>query len=365
VRREPEAIQQYLDKDQYRLYQLIWKRFVASQMNPALYDVTTVDIKAGHLPRASQMLTGAELQPFLRELLYLFRVTGSTLAFPGFLLVYEETKEEGAASEADAGPLPPLDVGEILDLLRLTPEQHFTQPPARYTEATLIRELEKHGIGRPSTYAPILSTIQVRGYVERVNKLLIPTDIGFVVNDLLVKHFPAIVDLPFTAHMEEDLDKVAAGERDWVAVLREFYAPFERTLQAAEQNMEKVELPPEETGEFCEKCGSPMVVKMGRFGKFIACSNYPECRNTKKFLIKTGAKCPKCGGELLEKKTTKKRTFYSCSNYPKCDFAVWQRPLPQPCAECGGLLVEAGKNKAKCIQCQRVFDREEQPGKRA
>lgn len=364
VRREPDAIRGFLDRDQYRLYQLIWKRFVASQMNPAIYDVTAVDIKAGRLQPGVAVPTGDALKPFLDALLYLFRVTGSTVAFPGFLLVYEESKDEGVADD-EAGPLPPLDVGEMLDLLRLIPEQHFTQPPPRYTEASLIRELEKNGIGRPSTYAPILSTIQVRGYVDRENKYLLPTELGFVVNDLLVKHFPEIVDLPFTAHMEDDLDKIAAGERNWVAVLRDFYGPFARTLEAAEHSMEKVELKPEETGLVCEKCGSPMVVKNGRFGKFIACSNYPQCRNAKPYVIKTGARCPECGGDLLEKRTRKRRIFYGCANYPTCKFSVWQRPVPQPCKACGGLLTEAGKNKLKCVKCQQVFEKEEEPERRA
>jgi DNA topoisomerase-1 len=355
VWREPDAIQEHLDKDQYRLYQLIWRRFVASQMQPAIYDVTSVDVKAGKLPASAPIPTGAALRPFLDELPYLFRATGSVIAFPGFLLVYEEAKEEGAAAEEDAGALPPLVVGELLDLLRLIPEQHFTEPPPRYTEATLVRELEKHGIGRPSTYAPIISTIQERGYVDRVNRYLVPTELGFVVNDLLVKHFSDIVDIEFTAHMEDDLDRVAAGERDWVAVLTDFYGPFERTLRMAEQNIEKVEMPAQETGLTCEKCGSPMVVKMGRFGKFIACSNFPQCRNTKPYLIKTGAKCPTCGGDLLERRTKTKRTFYGCANYPNCKFSVWQRPLPQPCPRCGGLLTEAGKNKAKCVQCRSVI----------
>ncbi len=361
VRREPDAIQGHLDKDQYRLYQLIWKRFVASQMNPAIYDVTSVDVKAGRLTPGASVPAGDTLKAFLDALPYLFRVTGSTVAFPGFLLVYEETQDDDVVPEDEAGPLPPLSVGEALDLLRLIPEQHFTQPPPRYTEASLVRELEKHGIGRPSTYAPILTTIQVRGYVERVNKQLIPTDIGFLVNDLLVKHFPDIVDVPFTAHMEDDLDKIAAGERDWVSVLREFYVPFERTFQDADKNMQKVELPPEETGEVCEKCGSPMVVKMGRFGKFVACSNYPTCRNTKPHVIKTGAKCPQCGGELVQKRSHKGRIFYSCANYPQCKFAVGQRPLARPCPTCGGLMVEAGRHKAKCSKCQQVVERQEEP----
>jgi len=359
VRREPDAIKDYLDKDQYRLYQLIWKRFVASQMKPAIFDVTSVDIKAGQLGPEGIVSSGNALKSFLDALPYLFRVTGSTIVFPGFLLVYEQAKDEESKTEENAGLLPPLAVGEILDLIRLIPEQHFTQPPPRYTDASLVRELEKHGIGRPSTYASIIATIQLRGYAERVNKHLIPTELGFLVNDLLVEHFPDIVDLQFTAHMEEDLDRIAAGERDWVAVLREFYGPFERTLQQAKHNMKKVEIAPEETGLFCEKCGSPMVVKYGRYGKFIACSNFPQCRNTKPYVVKTGAKCPLCGGDLLEKRTRRKRVFYGCANYPDCKFSTWQRPLPDPCPNCGGLLVEAGKNKVKCLQCQQVFEREE------
>nr|MBC7244841.1 type I DNA topoisomerase [Chloroflexota bacterium] len=364
VWREPDAIKNYLDTDQYCLYQLIWKRFIASQMRPAIYDVTSVDIKAGHLEAERTVPEGNALQSFLDALPYLFRVTGSTLAFPGFLLVYEEAKDEGVIAEEDAGALPRLEIGEILDLLRLIPEQHFTQPPPRYTEASLIRELEKHGIGRPSTYAPILSTIQERGYVDRANKHLVPTELGFLVNDLLVEHFPDIVDVQFTAHMEEDLDRIAAGEREWVAVLREFYGPFERTLQMAEQNMQKIDLAPEETGLICEKCGSPMVVKLGRYGKFIACSNFPQCRNTRPYVVKTGAKCPQCGGDLLERRTRKKRIFYGCANYPTCQFTIWQRPLAKACPNCGGLLIESGKGKAKCLRCQQVFKSEVESEKR-
>jgi len=359
VRREPDLMRDYLDEEQRRLYQLIWRRFVASQMKPAVYDVTSADVKAGRLTPGVWPPAANDLQVVLDALLYLFRVTGSTLAFPGFLLVYEESRDEGAALEDDAGPLPPLTVGEVLDLLRLVPEQHFTQPPPRYTEASLVQELEKHGIGRPSTYAPILTTIQVRGYVDRMNKFLVPTDIGFLVNDLLVKHFPGIVDVPFTAHMEDDLDRIAAGERDWVQVLREFYGPFARTLEAAEVGMQKVPIEPEQTGLTCEKCGSPMIVKTGRFGKFIACSNYPTCRNTKAYLVKTGVQCPECSGDLVQKKSRKGRIFFSCAGYPQCKFAVWQRPLPVPCKACGGLLTEAGKNKARCVKCQQVFESEE------
>jgi DNA topoisomerase I len=359
VQREPEAVQASLDRDQFRLYQLIWKRFVASQMTPAVYDVTSVQIKAGRVPAGSTIPTGRALASFLDTLLYLFRVTGSTLVFPGFLRLYEESQDEGSAGEDDVSALPPLVAGEPLDLLRLIPEQHFTEPPPRYTEASLVQELEKHGIGRPSTYAPILATIQTREYVERQDRHLLPTQLGFTVNDLLVKHFPDIVDLEFTAGMENDLDKIADGDRDWVEVLREFYGPFERTLHDATQNMEKVELAPQLTGLTCEKCGSPMIVKTGRFGRFIACSNYPTCRNTKPFVIKTGARCPSCGGDLIERKTRQRRTFFGCSNYPTCTFSLSKRPLAQPCPHCGGLLTEAGKKKARCSKCGTVFDQGE------
>lgn len=354
VWREPETIRDYLDTDQLRLYQLIWRRFVACQMRPAIFDVTAVDIKAS---RYAGAFTTAGLVPvsLLKEWPYLFRVTGSTVAFAGFLLVYDEARDETNPEERDAGTLPPLTSGEILDLLRLLPEQHFTEPPPRFTEATLIRELEKHGIGRPSTYAPIISTIQERDYVARVNRYLKPTELGFTVNDLLVKHFPDIVNIEFTAHLEGDLDRVADGEVNWVSLLAGFWAPFEQSLEQAEQNMEKVETPVEPTGMNCEKCGSPMVVKLGRYGKFIACSNYPACRNTKPYIIKTGAHCPECGADLVQRKTRQNRTFFSCSRYPDCKFSVWNRPMPTPCPKCGGLVTEAGKAKTKCIKCGSVF----------
>jgi DNA topoisomerase-1 len=356
VRREPNHIKEYLSKDQYRLYRLIWQRFVASQMEAAIYNVTSVDIKAGRLDPSTIVPADKALKAFLDALPYLFRASSSTIAFPGFLLVYGQTEDEKAAEEETAA-LPPLTVGEILDLIRLFAEQHFTQPPPRFTEASLIRELEKHGIGRPSTYASILSTIQFRGYVNREKKHLIPTDLGFVVNDLLVEHFSDVVNVPFTAQMEEDLDRIATGERDWVAVLRDFYGPFERQLKAARQNMPQVDIAPEETGMLCEKCGHPMIVKAGRYGKFIACSNFPKCRNTKPYMIKTGATCPQCGGDLVERRSRKGRTFYGCANYPDCDFATWQRPIPKPCPNCGGLLVDAGRN-VKCTQCGEIFEKE-------
>ncbi|GAH74708.1 unnamed protein product, partial [marine sediment metagenome] len=245
---------------------------------------------------------------------------------------------------------------EILDLLRLLPEQHFTKPPPRYSEATLVKTLEEYGIGRPSTYAPIISIIQTRGYVDREDRRLVPTELGFIVNDLLVKHFPDIINVDFTAHMEEDLDLIASGEREWVPVLREFYGPFDEAVKQAERTMEKVDLGEQLTGEMCEKCGHPMIVKFGRYGKFMACSNFPECRNTKSYQIKTGVACPGCGGDLVEKRTRRGRIFYGCSNYPECEFATWNRPFPQPCPSCGGLLTAAGKDRAKCDKCGEVVE---------
>ncbi len=345
VVRQPKAIKQYLSRDQYRLYNLIWRRFVASQMAPAIFDTISVGIEAG--------------QPENGKRPYLFRASGASLKFPGFLAVYEEIKgEEARSDEGEEKSIPPLDKDEILDLLRLLPEQHFTQPPPRYTEASLVRTLEEYGIGRPSTYAPIISTIQNRGYVERIDRRLVPTEIGFIVNDLLVQHFPDIVDVGFTARMEDDLDLIASGEREWVPVLKEFYGPFEQAFNLADQTMEKLDFDSQPTGENCEECGHPMVIKWGRYGRFIACSNYPACRNTKSYLVKIGVKCPECGGELVERRTRRRRIFYGCENYPQCEFSTWNQPLPQPCPECGGLLTVASKREAKCLKCEEPWELE-------
>jgi len=340
VFRTPDSLQPYLDRNQLRLYTLIWQRFVASQMSPAVMDTVSVDIGAG--------------EPENGRPPYLFRASGSTVKFKGFLMVYEEKPDEDAASDEEEGKmLPPLEEGETLDLVKLLPEQHFTQPPPRYTEATLVRALEEYGIGRPSTYAPIISTIQARGYVERVDRRLIPTDIAFVVNDLLVKHFPDIVDVGFTAEMENQLDQIANGDKEWVQVLRDFYGPFSQELRQAEATMETLNLDQQPVGEDCELCGHPMVVKFGRFGKFIACSNYPACRNTKPFVAKLGIACPQCRvGELVERRTRRGRIFYGCSRYPECEFTTWNRPLAQPCPACGGLLAAEKKDWAKCVQCE-------------
>jgi DNA topoisomerase-1 len=260
--------------------------------------------------------------------------------------------DTGGFDQTPGHPIPlALVVGQPLDLVRLLPEQHFTQPPPRYTEATLVKALEEYGIGRPSTYAAIISTILDRGYVERAEKKLVPTELGFTVNDLLVKYFEAIFNVGFTAGMEEHLDDIAKGEEAMVPVLRGFYDSFAPQLQAAERFMESARVEPEKIGEACPECGGDLVIKMGRFGKFIGCSNYPTCRYTRQLVNKIGVACPKDGGELIERRTRTGRTFYGCSNYPACDFTSWKRPLPQPCPRCDGLLVLATKDWAECTVC--------------
>ncbi|MCR4407546.1 MAG: type I DNA topoisomerase [Anaerolineae bacterium] len=360
VFREPDAIKEYLTRDQYRLYNLIWQRFLASQMSPAEMDTVSLDI-AG-VPQA-ELVGGQVPESSLREITYHFRASGSNVKFPGFLVIYEEARDEDAVpgEEEVARIFPPLDDKEVLALLRLMPEQHFTQPPPRYSEATLVRTLEEYGIGRPSTYAPIITTIQNRGYVVREGGRLYPTETGFLVNDILVKHFPDILDYGFTARMEEELDEIAAGERDWVKVLHEFYKPFSQTLERARQEMEYLNLGDQPTGEMCELCGHPLVVKWGRYGKFVACSNYPACRNTKSFYVSLGVKCPQCGGELAERRTRKGRIFYGCLNYPECEFTTWDRPLPTPCPTCGGLLTEGRKGLARCVNCGAEVELETLP----
>ncbi|MGQ9681903.1 MAG: type I DNA topoisomerase [Anaerolineae bacterium] len=396
VLRDPQVVKPYLERDQFRVYELIWQRFVASQMAPAVYDTMTVEVKAGRpsaelfssqaeipslrsgqRPRGSQARTGAtsrtpaqhDERAHLTELplgtglvpadelerwRYLFRASGARLRERGFLAVYEEGRDEGEPAEEEGPPLPPLQPGELVDLLELIPEQHFTQPPARYTEATLVKALEAFGIGRPSTYAPILSNIQDRGYVERRDRHLYPTELGFVVNDLLVAFFGDILNTGFTSLMEEDLDRIVGGERDRVQVLREFYEPFSQSLQRAQREMPKVELTPETTDELCEMCGRPMVVKHGRFGKFLGCSGFPDCRTTRPFLVKVGVACPRCGGEIVQKRSKNRRIFYGCARYPACEFTSWKRPVPRPCPRCGGVLVEARKGYWQCLACEAL-----------
>ncbi len=335
VRREPSLIKPYLTADQFKLYELIWKRMVASQMSAALFDTTTVDIKA----RCPDSRTD-----------YLFRASSSVSTFPGFTILYTEGKDEAEGKKSPL--LPGLEKGDELKLIKLFPEQHFTQPPPHFTEATLIKMLEQWGIGRPSTYAPTLSTIQEREYVTRTKGTFQPTELGFVVNDLLGQYFPDIVDIKFTARMEEELDEVASENRDWVHVVQDFYTPFEKSLQNAFQFMEKVKLADEITEEVCPECGKPLVIKTGRYGKFLACSGYPECKHTKSYQVKLGVNCPECGSEMVERLSKKRRVFYGCSNYPNCKFATNFRPLPHPCPKCGGLLTTYRGKWAKCTKCE-------------
>lgn len=307
----PESVKKFLDRGQWRLYDLVWRRFTATQMSEALFDSTTVDIRANPHPPTPNRPT------------YTFRSSGQVLKFDGFLKVWP-TKTEDIS-------LPALTKDEKLALEKLMPLQHFTEPPPRYSEASLIKALEELGIGRPSTYAPTMSTIQERNYVEKDEaKRLKPTEIGMTVNDLLVEHFPEIVDLQFTAKMEEELDEIAEGKREWQPVIREFYEPFSKHLTEKYETVEKRHLE-EETNEVCEKCGKPMVIKYGRFGKFLACSGFPECKNAKPLSKEppkpTGIKCPECGqGEIVERWTRKKRLFFGCSRYPECKYATWTDP---------------------------------------
>lgn len=331
VFREPASIRQYLTPDQYKLYDLIWKRFVASQMESATIEQTSVDILV------DQTADGRN---------YLLRATGSVIQFPGFLEVYIEGRDD--EDEAEEGQLPPLQAGEALNPLEVTPKQHFTQPPPRYTEASLVKTLEELGIGRPSTYAPILATIQERGYVRREDRRLIPTELGMVVNDLLVAQFPEIFNVDFTARMEEELDEIARGETSRVEVLRDFYIPFQQALEAAER-LAKIELGKELLDEKCPDCGRPLMTRTGKYGQFVGCTGFPECRYTRPVAVSTGARCPQCGGDLVERRARRtKRVFYGCINYPACNFTVWERPLPEPCPRCGGLLVAARSGGRRC-----------------
>ena len=341
VMRHPDVIKEFLNRDQLRLYQLVWQRFVASQMEVAVFDTLSVEVTAKSTQHE-----------------YLLRASGSTVKFPGFLIVYEEAKDEDQVSEEEeenaripAGILE----GQNQRLVRLLPEQHFTQPPPRFTEATLVRTLEEYGIGRPSTYAPILSTIQQRGYVLREAKRLSPTETGILVNDLITEHFPEVVDLGFTAKMEEDLDLIAEGKREWVDSMREFYGPFAEQVAKAELNMPEMNMGPEPIGRICPECGHELVIRWGRYGKFISCSGFPDCRHTEAWLEKIGVSCPKDQGDIVERKTRKGRTFYGCANYPNCDFTSWKLPLAHPCPDCGGMLVVANKNQAQCLQCENLF----------
>jgi DNA topoisomerase-1 len=307
----PQIVKPHLSPEQFKLYNLIWRRFVASFMTPAVFDTVRVDIVAAQ---------------------YVFRATGSHLKFPGFLAVWQREEDEKL--------LPVLNANEVLDLHELKPEQHFTQPPPRFTEASLIKELEEQGIGRPSTYVPIISTIQDRGYVDQDQRRFVPTWLGETVNEVMNKHFPDIVDTGFTAEMERKLDEVEEGRQSWTEFLHSFYGDFKVSMEKAEAEMNRVQKPVEEIDEPCPECGRNLVIRTGRFGRFISCSGFPDCRYRRSFMNKTGALCPLCGGDLVERKTKqKKRVFFGCSNYPTCNFAIWERPVSDPCPNCGGLMV--------------------------
>ncbi len=326
VARNPEAVKSHLRWDQYRVYELIWKRFVASQMASAVMETLTIDL-------------GGDA--------FLFRASGSRIKFRGFMALYMEASDNGG--EEGEGWLPDLTAGQAVRLLKVHPAQHFTQPPPRYSEASLVRALEELGIGRPSTYAPTLETVKTRGYVRMEDRRLHPTDIGLLVTDLLVEHFPDIVDLNFTAQIEEELDEIEEGRRDWVKVVKEFYTPFARDLKQAEQKIVEVEFPEVEIGENCPTCGRPLVRKHGRFGEFIACSGFPECRYTRPVGI--GVTCPLDGGEIVQRRTRKGRFFYGCANYPACRFTSWDRPTTRRCPRCEGILVEKRGRRGTYHKC--------------
>jgi len=345
IHREPEQIRPFLKPDQLRLYELIWKRMVASQMSAALYDTTNVEIQASNAGHDLASVKGKQSQG------YLLKAASSIIKFPGFMTVYSESKDEDERGESFVS-LPKLRVGDRLTYLGTFPEQCFTQPPPRYTEATLIKALEQNGIGRPSTYAPILSTIQERDYVNKAEGKFYPGELGIIVNKILTEHFPRIVDLGFTAQMEEQLDEIAQGKYEWIATLKEFYPPFEDMLHKAWTNVKKVDVT-QVSEETCPNCGRPMVMRVGRFGKFLACSGYPTCKTTMPYVVKTGVPCPQCGSELVERINKKKKVFYGCSNFPQCQFAVNRRPIAQPCPSCGKLLVQDRGDWVKCIACQR------------
>ncbi len=338
--RAPETLKDFLSRDQFRLYQIIWQRFVACQMETALFDTQTVEVLGKTATHE-----------------YLLRASGSTLKFPGYLVIYEESHDEDVKTEESEEVRIPegLSEGQIQELIRLIPEQHFTQPPPRFTEASLVQILEEYGIGRPSTYAPILSTIQDRGYVLREGRRLSPTETGELVNDLLVQYFANIVDTGFTSNMEAGLDTIASGDRKWVDLMRDFYSTFEPLLKRAQEEMPVNKLELEKIGRSCPECGHELVTRWGRYGKFISCSNFPACRHTEAWLEKIGVQCPEDGGEIVLRKTRKGRIFFGCANYPACNFTSWKRPVPAVCPSCGGLLVIANKREVQCLKCSETF----------
>lgn len=321
----PEDVKASLTSDQFKLYNLIWNRFMASQMSDCIQKTTQAEISAKE---------------------YIFKASGYYVDFEGFTTLYVESKD---TEEEKSTQLPPLEKDMPVKCKELKKNQHFTQPPARYTEASLIKALEEYGIGRPSTYAATITTITSREYVKREAKTLYPTELGEVMTNLLKERFPKIVNYKFTAQMEENLDEVEHGQEEWVELLDEFYSDFDKTLKKAKEEMEgvKLQLKEDQTDIICDKCGRQMVVKVGRYGKFIACPGYPECKNVLKFVEKTGVKCPKCNGDVIVKHTKKKRVFYGCSNYPECDFVSWNEPVNERCPQCGGILFKKKGKKPK------------------
>ncbi|MFZ3150602.1 MAG: type I DNA topoisomerase [Anaerolineaceae bacterium] len=351
VTHEPDALKKYLTKDQFKLYKLIWQRFVASQMNPTLIEVTSIEIvgksKAQH---------------------YLLKATSNKTVFMGFRAVYEESVNEDQTEKEELVDIPLEDMQEdqVQQLKDIEYVQHFTQAPPRYSEASLIQVLEENKIGRPSTYSPIISTIQTRGYVTLEDKRLLPTETGFVVNDLVVEYFPSIVDIGFTSGMEEKLDQIAQGKLNWVDVMRQFYEPFEESLENAKEHMPVTKIEPEKIGRACPNCGSDLVLRNGKYGKFISCSTFPKCRYTEPWLEKIGITCPTCKtGDVIRKRTRKGRVFYGCSRYPDCDFTSWNPPIPQPCPNCGGTMVALNKHQARCLNCSEVVSLEETENREA
>ncbi|MGG4546604.1 type I DNA topoisomerase [Rossellomorea marisflavi] len=336
--RDPSSVKEFLSRDQHRLYKLIWERFVSSEMAPAVMDTMSVDLVNGGV---------------------FFRATGSKVKFPGFMKVYVEGSDD--QKEEKDNILPALKEGDKVTSEAIDPNQHFTQPPPRYTEARLVKTLEELGIGRPSTYAPTLDTIQRRGYVSLDNKRFIPTELGEIVLELVREFFPDIIDVEFTANMEKSLDDIEEGNEKWEKIIEHFYKDFEKHLEIAENEMEKVEIRDEPAGEDCEECGHPMVFKMGRYGKFMACSNFPDCRNTKPIVKEIGVKCPKCEkGNIIERKSKKKRIFYGCDQYPECDFLSWDKPIERKCPKCSEMLVEKKLKKGNQIQCVNCDYKEEE-----
>ncbi|PID16486.1 DNA topoisomerase I [Sporosarcina sp. P34] len=335
--RPPDAMKAFLTRDQHRLYKLIWERLIASQMAPAVLDTVTADFLNGDIR---------------------FRASGSQVKFPGFMKVYIEGNDD--QQEEKENILPPLEEGERIKYADVDPKQHFTQPPPRYSEARLVKTLEELGIGRPSTYAPTLDTIQKRGYVTLDAKRFIPTELGVIVHQAVNQYFPDIIDIEFTRQMEQRLDHVEEGTIEWRTVIDDFYRDFEKHVEVADAEMEKIEIKDEPAGEDCEKCSSPMVYKMGRYGKFMACSNFPDCRNTKAIIKPIGVKCPKCKeGEVVERKSKTKRIFFGCDQYPECDYVSWDKPISRPCPKCQHTMVEKRLKKGVQIQCTECDYKEE------